>query len=163
MKNIKKFMSILFTVVLVFTVLTGCAGDPVAEEFEKFMNTDMVAVNAKYEELKGAVAESANLTSDEEIAQHIENTILPIINESLDMVSKIELQTEEVKAIKGKYEKVLLAYKEGYEKLLEACNTGDEATVNEAVAKVDEGIALLDEYNAALEALAAEHGLEVQY
>ncbi|MBR5485806.1 MAG: hypothetical protein IKV41_04785 [Oscillospiraceae bacterium] len=163
MKSIKKFMAILFTVVMVFTVLTGCAGDPVAEEFEKFLNTDMAAVNTNYEELKTAVEESANLTSDEEIAHCIENSILPIINESLDMLSKIELQTEEVKAVKAKYEKVLLAYKEGYEKLLEACSTGDEATVNEAVAKIDEGVVLLDEYNAALETLAAEHGLEVQY
>ena len=65
--------------------------------------------------------------------------------------------------IKEKYVKVMEAYKEGYTKMLEACDTNDEQTVTEATEKIDEGIKLLDDYNNALESLAKEKDMKIEY
>jgi len=55
------------------------------------------------------------------------------------------------------------AYKAGFEALYEACETQDEATINAGNESLNEGVELLDEYNASLEALAKEHGAEIEY
>jgi len=68
-----------------------------------------------------------------------------------------------VKEIKAKYVKVMEAYKAAFEDMYTAFSTGDEAVLEEGNAHLDEGMVLLDEYNAALEALAAEVGAEIQY
>ncbi len=158
----KKIITLLIALIMGISLLTGC-GDPVADEFETFLNTDMVDINANYDKLKEESAKWENLESNEDIANSISNVILPLINDSLDKLSKIELETEEVKAIKAKYEPVLNTYKEGYETMLEACKTNDESAADKATAKIDEGIKQLDEYNQALEALAKEKDMSVEY
>jgi len=159
----KKFMTGILAIIMVLSMLTGCGSDQVADEFEKFLNTDMVEINENYEKLKAESAKWENLETNKEIMDSINNTILPNINDSLEKLSKIELQTEEVKAIKDKYEKMLLTYKEGYEKLLEACTTNDDAAFSAASAKIEEGVNILDQYNSALEALAKEKDMVVKY
>jgi len=71
--------------------------------------------------------------------------------------------TEEVQEIKAKYVKVMEAYKEGLTLILEGVQEQDEAKQNAGAEKISEGIAYLDEYNAALEAAAAEYGAEIEY
>ena len=78
-------------------------------------------------------------------------------------MSGINPQTEEVKAIKDKYVKVMDAYKTGFEALSEGCETQEEATINAGSQKLEEAVELLDEYNKALEELAKEHGSEIEY
>ena len=46
MKSFKKVMAGMLMGIMVIGMLTGCGGDPVADDFEKFLNTDMVDVNA---------------------------------------------------------------------------------------------------------------------
>ena len=55
------------------------------------------------------------------------------------------------------------AYKAAFDDMYTAFSSGDEAVLEEGNAHLDEGMVLLDEYNAALEALAAEVGAEIQY
>lgn len=136
---------------------------PVADDFEKFLNTDMVDVNANYDKIKEESAKWGDLETNEEIKDSINNGIMPNIDDSLDKLSKIKPETDEVKAIKEKYVKVMEAYKEGYTKMLEACDTNDEQTVTEATEKIDEGIKLLDDYNNALESLAKEKDMKIEY
>lgn len=131
--------------------------------FEKFLNTDMVDVNANYDKIKEESAKWGDLETNEEIKDSINNGIMPNIDDSLDKLSKIKPETDEVKAIKEKYVKVMEAYKEGYTKMLEACDTNDEQTVTEATEKIDEGIKLLDDYNNALESLAKEKDMKIEY
>ena len=134
-----------------------------ADDFEKFLNTDMVDVNANYDKIKEESAKWGDLETNEEIKDSINNGIMPNIDDSLDKLSKIKPETDEVKAIKEKYVKVMEAYKEGYTKMLEACDTNDEQTVTEATEKIDEGIKLLDDYNNALESLAKEKDMKIEY
>ena len=47
--------------------------------------------------------------------------------------------------------------------MVEACDTNDEQTVTEATEKIDEGIKLLDDYNNALESLAKEKDMKIEY
>ena len=89
--------------------------------------------------------------------------MIPKCDETLDMLSKIELETEEVKALKDKFTKVIELYKEGFSTLLAGFEAADEAMVTDGSAKLEEGVAVLDEYNAGLEALAAESGSTIEY
>ena len=163
MKSFKKVMAGMLMGIMVIGMLTGCCGDPVADDFEKFLNTDMVDVNANYDKIKEESAKWGDLETNEEIKDSINNGIMPNIDDSLDKLSKIKPETDEVKAIKEKYVKVMEAYKEGYTKMLEACDTNDEQTVTEATEKIDEGIKLLDDYNNALESLAKEKDMKIEY
>lgn len=159
----KKMMIALLAMVMAIGMLTGCGSDPVAAELEKFLNTDMIAVNEKYEDLKAEMAKWSSLESDAEMIDSIKNIVLPNINDSLDLLSKIELQTEEVKAIKEKYKKMLDTYQEGYQGMLSAAEASDEAGVEAASAKLEEGIKILDDYNKALEDLSKEKNMEISY
>lgn len=163
MKNLKKIMAGMLLGIMVVGMLTGCGSDPVAEDFEKFLNTDMADVNANYEKFKEESAKWGDLETNEEIKDSINNVIMPNLDDTLDKLSKIKPETDEVKDIKAKYVKVIEAYKEGYTKMLEACDTDDEQTVTEATEKIDEGIKFLDEYNNALESLAKEKDMKVEY
>ena len=157
----KRRISVLLVFVMVFAVLTGCGSDSVADELEKFINTDMVGVNAKYDALKTEMGKWESLESDEALVSSLKDTIMPNIDESLNLLSKIELQTEEVKAIKEKYKKALDAYKEGFQGILSAVETDGDA--EKEMAKLETALTLLDEYNKALEDLAKEKNMEVKY
>ncbi|HOV27795.1 MAG TPA: hypothetical protein PK566_15745 [Pseudobacteroides sp.] len=159
----KKAIFVLMAMVMTFGLLTGCGSDPVAEELEKFLNTDMVGINAKYEDLKAEVGKWDNLEDDAALVVSINDVILPNLDSSLELLSKIQLQTEEVKEIKDKYQKVLEAYKEGYQSMQSAAEKGDTAAVEAADAKIEEGVKLLDEYNKSVEDLAAEKDMTVEY
>ncbi len=159
----KKIIAITLLLVMGLSLLAGCGSDPVADDFTKYMNTDMVDVNANYDKIKEESGKWENYTKDEEVINSANNVILPLINDSLDKLSKINPETDEVKSIKDKYVKVMEAYKEGYTKTVEYCNTGDETAMNTGKAKLEEGIKLLDEYNKALESLAEEKGMTIEY
>ena len=160
---VKKILAGLLAAVMGVGMLTGCGSDPVADDFEQYMNTDMVDVNANYEKIKDESAKWENYETDDEYIDSIKNVIMPTIEDSFDKLSKIEPQTTEVKEIKDKYVKVMDAYKSGYEILLNGFENGDESSVEEASAKIDEGVELLNDYNSALEALAKEKGMTVEY
>lgn len=105
MKSFKKVMAGMLMGIMVIGMLTGCGGDPVADDFEKFLNTDMVDVNANYDKIKEESAKWGDLETNEEIKDSINNGIMPNIDDSLDKLSKIKPETDEVKAIKEKYVK----------------------------------------------------------
>lgn len=159
----KKMITALLAMLMALGMLTGCGSDPVAEELEKFLNTDMVEVNAKYEDLKTEMTKWDSLEDDAALIASLKGTVLPNINESLELLSKIELQTEEVKEIKAKYKKVLDTYKEGYQGMLSAAEAGNEEAAETAGEKITEGIQHLDVYNKALEDLAKEKNMEIEY
>lgn len=152
----KKLLVLLLMVVMSLTLMTGCGGDPVYDELENYMNVEMVEVNANYESIKAEVANWQNFTTDAELNASISDVLLPLIDDSLAKLDAMALETEEVNAIKDKYVAVMEAYQAGFSAILE----GDVDTGN---AKIEEGVALIDEYNTALEELAAEVGAEVTY
>ena len=158
----KKLLTCLLALVMSLSLLTGC-GDAVADEFEKFLNEDMVTVNAKYEDLKTELAKWNNFETDTEMIDSLKNVILPNIDEEIAMVNAIELTTDEVNAVKAKFMTMLNKYKEAYSAMLTALEAADVTALENSVTIVQEGIAALDEYNKALEDLAAEKGMTVGY
>lgn len=164
MKNrLKKAAGAMLTLITFAAVLTGCMGDSVADDLEKFLNTDMKEVNAKYEEIKAESAKWDDMETDAETLKSINDVILPKLNESIEMLAKIEPETDEVKAVKQKYEEVMNTYKQGYEKLAAGLEDGNESTLEEGGKIIEEALGLLDEYNAALEKLASEHDMKIEY
>ena len=158
----KKFTALLIATVMMLASLTGCS-NAVYDDFQNFLNVEMVEVNANYDKLLGELAVWDTLEYDAEIAEFIKTSLIPLVDDSLAKLTKINPETDEVKEIKAKYVKVMEAYKAAFEDMYTAFSTGDEAVLEEGNAHLDEGMVLLDEYNAALEALAAEVGAEIQY
>ena len=158
----KKLLALLLMAVMSFTLLTGCS-DPVYDDLENFLNVEMKEVNAEYTQVTAEVGTWETLEDDIAIKKSIDDTLLPLVNGSLEKLKGITPETEEVKAIKDKYVKVMEAYKTGFEALSEGCETQEEATINAGSQKLEEAVELLGEYNKALEELAKEHGSEVEY
>ena len=158
----KKFTALLIAAVMMLASLTGCT-NAVYDDFQNFLNVEMVEVNANYDKLLEELAVWDTLEYDAEIAEFIKASLIPLVDDSLAKLTEINPETDEVKEIKAKYVKVMEAYKAAFEDMYTAFSTGDEAVLEEGNAHLDEGMVLLDEYNAALEALAAEVGAEIQY
>ena len=158
----KKFTALLLATVMMLASLTGCS-NAVYDDFQNFLNVEMVEVNANYDKLLEELAVWDTLEYDAEIAEFIKASLIPLVDDSLAKLTKINPETVEVQEIKEKYVKVMEAYKAAFDDMYTAFSTGDEAVLEEGNAHLDEGMVLLDEYNAALEALAAEVGAEIQY
>ena len=158
----KKTIAAILAILLVFG-LTGCGSDSVAIELEKFINNNMTEVNQKYKNLKAEMSRWDDIEESEELIDSIINMVLPNLNESIDLLSKITLQTEEVKEIKDKYNIVLEAYKEGYQIMLTALENDEEGEIEKAEEKINEGVKYLDDYNKSLEELAKVKKMEVIY
>ena len=158
----KKLLALLLTVVMFAAFLTG-SSDPVYDDLEAFLNVKMADVNADYEKITAEVGTWETLEDDTAIAKSINDTLLPLVYKSLENLKNINPATNEVKAIKDKYVKVMEAYKAGFEALAEGCETQEEATINAGNESLAKGIELLDEYNKALEDLAKELGSEIEY
>ena len=158
----KKIFALLLMVVMSFTLLTGCS-DPVYDDLENFLNVEMKEVTENYTKITTEVGTWETLEDDAAIKKSIDDTLLPLVNGSLEKLKDINPETEEVKEIKDKYVKMLNAYKASFETLSEGCETQDEATINTGNEKLEEALELLDDYNKALEDLAKEYGSEVEY
>ena len=159
----KKIFALLLMAVMSVTLLAGCGTDPVYEDLSNYLNVEMVEVNTDYEKITAEVGTWETLEDDNAIKKSIEDTLLPLVNGSLEKLTEINPATEEVKEIKDKYVKMMDAYKASFEILAEGCETQDEATINAGSQKLEEAVELLDEYNKALEELAKEHGSEIEY
>ena len=159
----KKIFALLLMVIMSVTLLAGCGTDPVYEDLSNYLNVEMVEVNADYEKITAEVGTWETLEDDNAIKKSIEDTLLPLVNGSLEKLTEINPATEEVKEIKDKYVKMMDAYKASFEILAEGCETQEEATINAGNQKLEEAVELLDEYNKALEDLAKEHGSEIEY
>ena len=158
----KKLYALLLMAVMACVVFTGCS-DPLYEDFENYLNVEMVDVNANYELITAEVATWAEAEDIAEFSASINEVLLPIIEDSLTKLEGINPETEEVKVLKDKYVKVIEAYKEAFE-LVDAAVTAEDADLmNDGNAKLEEGIELLNDYNAGLEELAAQVGAEIEY
>lgn len=159
----KKIFSLLLMVVMSVTLLAGCGTDPIQADLENFLNVEMTEVNADYTKITEEVGKWEAYEDDAQILASINDTLLPLVESSLTALKDINPETEEVKAIKDKYVKVMDTYKVAFETLAEGCETQEDATINAGSEKLEEAVGLLDEYNKALETIAAEYDLEVEY
>lgn len=158
----KKYIAALLMIVMSFTLLAGCS-NPVYDDFENFLNVEMKEVSANYEKITAEAGKWGSFEEDAQLEASVKDVMLPIVEDSLGRLEKINPETEEVKEIKAKYVKVMEAYKEGFNLIIESVQQQDVDKMNAGDAKINEGIELLNDYNAALEAMAEEVGAEIEY
>ena len=158
----KKIITLSLALVMVLALFTAC-GDPVEAELTNFLNVEMVDVNANYEKLKEEVGKWETMEEDADFIKSLDEVLIPLCDDSLTKVNAIALETEEVKDVQAKYVKVMETYKGGFEMMSAAAKAGDAEKVQESMESLGEAVTYLDEYNAALEALAAQFGSEVEY
>ena len=159
----KKIFALLLMAVMSITLLTGCGSDPVYDDLTNYLNVEMVEVNADYAKITEEVGKWETYETDAELAKSINDILLPLVNGSLEKLEGVNPETAEVKELKEKYVGVMNAYKKGFEALYEGCETQDPATIQEGNDSINEGVALLDDYNASLEELAARFAAEIEY
>ena len=120
----KKITALVLTLVMAFSLLTGCS-NPVADELTKFVNEDMAVVIENYT----AITEEAGLwetyEEDAQMTDSINNVLLPLVEENLNILSKITLETDEVKALKAQFVEVMNAYKEAVREKYRFFSFGD--------------------------------------
>lgn len=143
-------------------IFAGCS-DPLYDDFENFLNVEMTQVNKNYELIKEETANWENYEEDAQFVTSLNDVLLPLVDDSLAKLEGIKPATEEVKELKAKYVKVMDAYKEGLSAVRDGFVNQDADMVTKGSEKIDEGIGLLDDYNAGLEALAKEVGAEIEY
>lgn len=158
----KRIFAIALTFVMAFSLLTGC-GNPVHDDLVNYLNNQMTEVNANYEKITAEAATWVELEEVDALVLSLTDVLIPLVDDSLTKLSDINPETDEVKVLKDKYVSVMDAYKAGFELILAGVQENDEAKMTEGDAKINEGIALLDEYNQGLEALASEVGAEIEY
>ncbi len=159
----KKLITLLLTVVLSVSMLAGCGGDPVADELEKYLNTDMKDINQKYEDLKTEMGKWEDFSDAQQMIDSIDQVILPNLNDSLDALDKIELSTDEVKAIRDTYKDALETYLDGFNQMRTYFESEDEADYTAAEDKINDALTIINDYNSQLEKLADEKGMTIEY
>lgn len=158
----KKALALILTVVMSLTLLTACMSDPVADEFEKFVNVDMVDVNAAFEIVTDEATRIADFESNDALLKSINETLIPNCEKALDLLSKITLETEEVKALRDKFADAISHYKEGFEYYITGFANNDADTIIKGNDVISEGVELVKAYNDAALALAEEKGFEFE-
>ncbi len=158
----KKFLTLLTVVAMCFAFLTGCS-DPVFDDFENFLNVEMTDVNENYEKIKVEVGTWEELEDDAALESSLSDVLLPLVNNALDKLKDVKPETEEVKELKEKYIKMMNAYKDGFEEVLEGIREVAEDKVVNGSDMLSDALELLDDYNNALEKLAKEVDAEIEY
>lgn len=158
----KKILVLSLAVIMSVILLAGCS-DPVYDDLENFLNVEMTEVNANYEKIKAEAGSWEELEDDAAIEASLNDVLLPLVNDSLEKLGKINPQTDKVKEVKAKYVKVMETYKEAFSEMLDGIRELDEEKMIAGSEKLNNGFTLLEEYNAALEAVAEEVGATIEY
>ena len=158
----KKLMALLLTIIMAAALLTGC-GDPVFDDFENYLNVEMTEINANYDIIRAETGTWSEIEDYDQLAASLSEVLIPTVTDSLAKLEDVAPQTDEVKAIKDKCVATMQAYKEGFETVLAGLQEVDEDKLLVGSEKIEEALGLLDEYNAALEELAAEVGAQIEY
>lgn len=159
----KKTLALILTLVLCFSLLTACSNDPTQADFENYLNIETAEVNNNYSAIAEEAGKWGEFTTDAEWVASLQDTLIPLVEDSLAKLAEINPETEKVQALKAKYVSVFEAYKEAFTMILDGVQTVDEAKLTDGNETLNAGVALLDEYNAGLEALAAEFGMAIEY
>lgn len=160
----KKLLALLLTTVMSITLLASC-GDPLYDDFENFLNVEMTEVNANYDKIKAEAATWSELEIEDDsvLTTSVDDVLLPLVNDSLKRLETISPETDEVKALKDKYVKMMQAYKNGFTNISAGLHELDEDKIYAGNDELNNALALLEEYNAALDELATKVGGEIKY
>ena len=159
----KKILAVLLMAIISLTLLAGCGTDPVYDDLSNYLNVEMAEINANHTSLGEHDAAMRTLEDGEALAVYIEENILPLVYDSIEKLEGVNPATEEVQVLKEIYSAMMEAYKGGYEALYAGCITQDDEVIASAVELLEVAAETLEIYNDEVEALAAEHGGEVEY
>ncbi|MDY0409120.1 hypothetical protein ACFFIS_17535 [Virgibacillus soli] len=156
----KKIIGIFMMVGLL--ALAACAS-PVAKEIERYVNEDLKPladmedeVIAEYDSVIGD-----NHTDDYETYTHIDEVVLPKYRDFIDKLEAIKLETPEVREVHETYISAANKQFNAFGKILSALEEGDFAIIEEANEMLEEARRGMRDYQAQLESLAKENGVEL--
>jgi len=156
----KKVCKFLLVAVMVLG-LAGCMSDPVQTEFDSFHEVMKGQVVADLEKMSSAEEKALEkITDAKELEKIIKEEVVPVIDQIIEKVEKVEVETEKVKSVKEQFIKAMNANKEAQNKLVEAVKNPELET--QSVDKSNEATKLMDEFNQAYKNLATELGYEFE-
>lgn len=158
-KSMKKIFIFTLMSILVMGFLTACGQDDVTKELLQYINTDTRGVNENSKKLAEELGKWISLADDQSAMAFIKNNILPVLNDSIDKLSKIDVKTPEVKNLRDMYMDSMKCYKEGFEILLQGAGNKSVDIVLRGNDKLKEANQKQNEYYEALKALAAQKNI----
>jgi predicted PurR-regulated permease PerM len=159
-----KINSAITIISVLFTLLTGCAVDPVADDLTNYMNNQMQAVSKiqnTYLTLLNDISNSEN-ADIKTVINKIQEEVLPSSNNLIAEAKKIVPTTVEVKNLHNKYISAMTKQNEGLTIMLEGLKNSNNETVTAGSEIITEANSEYALFIKELNSLAKAHGLEVQ-
>lgn len=125
-----KVFNVITSLALVFTPLTGCGSDPVADDLTNYVNNQMPAI-VKLQESFITILSSINESTDvQTMISKLNEEIIPSSDKLIEEAKKIVPKTEKVKALHNKYISAMTKYNSGFVKMLEDLEKANDEMVN---------------------------------
>lgn len=159
-----KIISAITIFSVLFMLLTGCASDPVADDFTNYMNNQMQAVSKMqnaYLILLSDISDSKD-TDVQTVITKMKKEVLPSSDKLIAEAKKIVPATVEVKNLHNKYIAAMSKQNIGLAKMLEGLTNSNNETVTAGSKIVTEANSEYALFIKELNALAKAHGLEVK-
>ena len=151
----KRIIALLLMVMMALTLLAGC-GDPVLDELENYVNVEITPVNENYKKIAEEIAAWGQIEDDSALEASLKNELIPLVDETILILEKIPLKTDEVMNLNAKYIKAMMAHKEGFALLIDGIQKKDASIMYKGNDKINEGIDILADFNTSLTALTKE-------
>ena len=159
-----KIISAITILSVLFTLLTGCASDPVADDLTNYMNNQMQTVSKiqnTYLTLLNDISDSEDADVQTVITK-IQEEVLPSSDKLIAEAKKIVPATVEIKNLHNKYVAAMIKQNNGLAMMLEGLKNSNNETVAAGSKKITEANSEYALFINELNDLAKEHGLVVQ-
>lgn len=158
----KRILALTLTVIMSCLLLASC-GNPVYDDLENFINVEMTEVNENNEKIRVETGSWSELEDTSDIETSITDTLLPLVEDSLEKLEKITPETDEVKDLKDTYVKAMEQYQEGFNVILEGVQEIDTEKMEAGKDNISAALEYIEEYNTDIKALAKEVGAKVEF
>lgn len=160
----KRYLVCSVAVIFVSLFLLGCGQDPVQKDLLDYLNNKMPAladmeseVISNYDSVTGA-----NYTSDEEMYTMLTEKVIPKYRDFISELEEIQPQTQEVSELHELYISAVNKQYNAVVQIVAALESQDTNLVVEANEKLNEGRKGIRNFHSKLQALAAEHNVEIE-
>ncbi|MDT2047109.1 hypothetical protein CHN50_01640 [Priestia aryabhattai] len=153
----KKKLLLLFTPLLL--LLSACLNDPVQDDLLNYSNNEIPKVSEieiqaveAYDSVSGA-----NYTDDFTMYNTLVDDVIPQYREFIEELEKIEVETDELRALHEDYIKAANTQYNAFAKIVSALEKQDPELIVEANVMLDEARKGMRQYASDIKKLAKEH------
>lgn len=158
----KKIITISLAMLLIvgcMACLSGCGTDPVEEDLIAYTNSGISDALKDCSSISTEGQKVFELDTNEAMVAQLNNNVIPLVEDANKIVKGIKPETEEVKAIHDKLVACVEKYQTALNNLKSAIEKDDVDAATKSLELLNEGTALMQEFNDAYTTLASQYGL----